>query len=258
MELSLEKILKIILKNIVVLVLATLLCGIGAFLVTKFLIPRTYVSRISFTVISTASETNVANPSYLNSNLNYTRSIVSSKVRMLDVPDYYNMVAAQLENDIDKLIEANPQAASELEQSKKNAAQIASAISFTLIDETELFAVNVRTNSASESKLIADAVGKTANARLTQLAMPENSLAGETPVTDTVRCYENPQMGAFAGPNILMNTFAGCFVGFAITFIIILIITLTDTRIKGLAELNEKYKDIPVLGTVASFKTSKK
>lgn len=258
MELSLEKIFKIIWKNIVVITVVSIIFGGASFAVSKFIIPKTYVSRIGFTVISTASETNVANPSYLNSNLNYTREIVRSKIAMLNTYDYYSMVASQLNSDIDSYIAQHPEKAQELEQSKKNPAQIDSAVSFSLVDNTELFTVTVRTNSPGESQMIAEAIGKTANVRLTQLAMPDNSLAGHTPVTDTVRCYEKPLYGSLAGPNVLSNTLMGAMLGFALTFSIFFIITIKDTRVKNINEFTEKYKDIPVLGTVVSFKTAKK
>lgn len=258
MEISIDKILKLIWKNIVVILLVSVLCAVGAFLITRYTVADTYVSEIGFTVVSTASDTNVANPSYLNSNLSYTRSIVRSKVEMLKTNDYYEMVAAQLNSDIDELIVANPDKEALLNASKKTAAQIGRSVSFSIIEETELFTIRVVTNSSGESKMIADAIKKTANARLTLLALPDNALEGETTITDTVRCYKTPLMGVHSGPNIRNNTLIGFVLGFIVAFAVIFVIDMLDTRVKTVSDLEERYSKIPVLGTVASFKTTKK
>lgn len=258
MELSLERILKLVLKNILVLLISAFICAVAMFFITKYTIPKTYVSSIGFTVISTASDTNVANPSYLNSNLNYIRQIVSSKVALLNTLDYYTMVSSQLNSDIDALIEDYPDMKEELEGSKKTPNQIRRAVSFRVMQETELFTAIVTTGSPAESKMIADAIEKTANVRLTQLARPENALAGETVITDTVRCYETPLMGTLSGPNIVSNTLMGFIAGFAIMLAVIVIIDMLDKRVRNLSELSDKFGDVPVLGMVASFKASKK
>ena len=258
MELSLEKILKLVWKNILVLALATIICAMSAFFITKHTIPNTYVSTIGFTIISTASDTNVENPSYLSSNLSYIRQIVSSKVAMLDTLDYYTMVASQLNSDIDLLIEQHPEMKEELEASKKTPSQISRAVSFRVLADTELFNVVVTTNSAGESKMIADSIVATANVHLTQLARPDNALAGETVATDTVRCYETPIIGVLSGPNVMANTFMGFVAGFFITLLAIIVIDMLDKRIKSIGDLSDRFGDIPVLGMVASFKASKK
>lgn len=258
MEISMDKLLKLVWKNIVILVLAAVVCAVGAFLFTRYTVADTYVSEIGFTIVSTASDTNVANPSYLNSNLSYTRSIVRSKVEMLKTNDYYEMVAAQLNSDIDELIEEYPDKAQILNAAKKTAAQIGASVSFSIIEETELFTIRVVTNSSGESKMVADAIKKTANARLTQLALPDNALEGETTVTDTVRCYKTPLMGVHAGPNVRNNTLIGFVLGFVAAFAVIFVIDMLDTRVKTVSDLEERYNKIPVLGTVASFRTTKK
>ena len=171
---------------------------------------------------------------------------------MLSTNDYYIQVAEQLNRDIDKLIAENPEHAAELEASKKSAGQIGAALSFRIIEDTELFTISVITNSKSESKMIADAIEKTANARLTELSVNTDMLEGEYPVTDSVKCYEKPLMGAFAGPSTSTNTLVGFVLGFILAFAIAFIHDIADVRVKSVSDLTEKY-DIPVLGTVVSF-----
>lgn len=257
-EISVDRILKLIWKNIIILIAAALVCAVGAYLFTRYTVDDTYASEIGFTIVSTASDTNVANPSYLNSNLSYTRSIVRSKVEMLRTNDYYKMVAAQLNSDIDDLIAAHPDKADFLSLSKKNAAQIGASVSFSIIEETELFTIRVVTNSKGESKMIADAIKKTANARLTQLALPDNALEGETTVTDTVRCYKTPLTGVLVGPNLRNITLIGFVLGFVIALAVIIVIDMMDNRVKCITDLEEHYDKIPILGRVASFKTTQK
>ncbi|MBE6688684.1 MAG: hypothetical protein E7588_05335 [Ruminococcaceae bacterium] len=258
MEISLEKLFKIVWKNIIIIAVASVLCSIAAFMITKYTMPKTYVSRIGFTVISTASETNVSNPSYLNSNLAYTREIIHSKIAMLDTLDYYNMVASQLNSDIDEFAVNYPEYADDVIRSKKTAAQIKNSVRFNILENTELFTVTVTTNSSGESKMIADAIEKTANVRLTQMALSDNSLAGETAVADTVRCYETPLPGVLSGPDVFMNTITGLFIGFFASFLVFLVIDLLDNRVRTLNELTEKFENIPVLGMIATFKATTK
>lgn len=257
MDFSLKRIFGIIWKNVIFIAVVSVVFASISFCYTKFAMPKRYVSKISFTVVSTASDTNVANPSYLNSNLLYTRSIVKSKVTMLATNDYYLLVADQLNKDIDNLIMENPEYAAELEASKKTAAQIGAAISFSIIEDTELFTIRVMTNSMSESKMIADAIEKTANARLTELSVNSDMLEGEYPVTDSVKCYEKPLIGSFAGPGVGKNTIVGFLIGFIIAFALAFVHDIADVRVKSVSDLTEKY-DIPVLGTVASFDPAKR
>lgn len=257
MEYSLKRLLEILWKNVIFVSAVSVAFAAIFFCYTKFAMPKRYVSKISFTVVSTASDTNVANPSYLNSNLLYTRSIVKSKVTMLATNDYYMLVADQLNRDIDQLIAENPQHAEVLEASKKTAAQIGAAISFSIIDETELFTIKVVTNSMSESKMIADAIEKTANARLTELSVNSDMLEGEYPVSDSVKCYEKPLMGVFAGPSAGRNMIVGFLLGFILAFALVFMYDVADVRVKNVSDLTEKY-DIPVLGTVVSFDPAKR
>lgn len=257
MDVSMKKLLEIVWKNIIFIAVVSVVFASCFFCYTKFAMPKKYVSKISFTVVSTASDTNVANPSYLNSNLLYTRSIVKSKVTMLATNDYYLLVADQLNKDIDQLILENPEHAQELEASKKTAAQIGAAISFSIIEETELFTIKVVTNSMSESKMIADAIEKTANARLMELSVNSDMLEGEYPVTDSVKCYEKPLMGKFAGPSVGRNTIVGFMLGFVLAFALAFMRDITDVRVKSVSDLTDKY-DIPVLGTVVSFDPAKR
>lgn len=258
MEISLHKLFKIIWKNIVIVALTSVLCAIGAFLITKYTIPKTYVSRIGFKVISTASETNISNPSYLNSNLSYTREIVRSKIAMLETRDYYTIVASQVNSDIDEFAANYPEYANEVINSKKTAVQIGNAIKFNIIEDTELFTVTVTTNSSGESKMIADAIEKTANVRLTQMSVSDSSLAGEAAFADTVRCYETPLPGVLSGPSIFRNTIAGLFIGFLFSFLVFLAIDLLDKHVRTISEFTEKYENIPVLGMIPTFKSKSK
>ena len=257
MDFSLKRILGIVWKNIIFISVVSVVFASCAFCYTKFAMPKRYVSKIGFTVVSTASDTNVANPSYLNSNLVYTRSIVKSKVRMLATNDYYLLVSEQLNRDIDQLINDNPEYAEELAASKKSAGQIGAALSFNIIEDTELFTISVVTNSKSESKMIADAIEKTANARLTELSVNSDMLEGEYPITDSVKCFEKPLMGAFAGPSTGRNTIIGFIIGFILSFALAFLHDIADVRIKNVSDLTEKY-DIPVLGTVVSFDPAKR
>ncbi len=258
MEISLEKIWKIFWRNIIIIASSAVICAVAAYFITEYTIPKTYVSNAGFTVVSTASETNVDNPSYLNANLNYTRSIVSSKIIMLKTLDYYTMVAQQYNSDIDALIAQYPERKEELQLSKKTAGEIAGTISFSIIQDTELFDVNVKTGSPSESKMIADAVVKTANARLSQIVQKENTLTGEAPDADTVRCYKTPLIGSISGPSKKTNTLMGFLIGFILSYAVFFVINILDTRVKSAKELQEAFENIPVLGMISSFKTAKK
>ena len=237
--------------------MVSVLFACAFFCFTKYTMPKKYVSTIGFTVVSSASDVNLSNPTFLTSNLAYARNIVKTRVRMLGTLDYYTKVSEQVNSDIDALIAEYPEHAAELEKSKKTAVQIGKSLSFSIIEETELFTVRVSTNSMSESKLIAEAVEKTANKHLTQLSVSADMLESEQPVADSVKCFEKPLMGKFAGPSISKNTVVGFIFGFILSFGIVFVLSILDVRIKSAYDLSEKY-DIPVLGSVISFEPAKR
>ena len=144
MEFSFKDILQIVRKNILFILIVSIVAGAGTFACTKLFIKPTYTSTVKLYV----NTTNSGKTSYedLNSH-NYAQKMVATYIEILDTNHFYSKVAMSLPD-------------------RYNEAFLKKSISFSEVTDTEVFSATATANDPIEAKTIADAVAKAAPATI--------------------------------------------------------------------------------------------
>ena len=119
-------------------------------------------------------------------------------------------------------------------------------VSVYSVDETQVFKVDVTSNSPQMAADIANAIAKVA---------PEKIAS----IVDgcSIRLISGAKVpGVKSGPNVRSHAIKGAVLGFALSLFAVCVITLLDTRIKEEDDLNRW--DYPILGVIPSFTASQK
>lgn len=224
MEFSFKDILRIVRKNILFIIIVSVVAGAGAFFVTKLFISPTYTSTVKLYVNTPIS----GKTSYddLNSH-NYAQKMVATYIEILDTNHFYSKVATSLPD-------------------KYNEAFLKKSISFSEVTDTEVFSATVTANDPIEAKTIADAVAKTAPATIREQFEGNASLK----IVDEAQLPKNP-----TSPNPVRNALVAFFGGMLISLIIAFIRDYFDVKIKYDDELTVLC-GLPVLAAIPEFAKS--
>lgn len=220
MEFSFKDIWRIIKKNIVFIVAVTLAFALCAFVGTKFLVKETYATSVKL-YVSTSHDSSSGYDSLQSHN--YAQNIVATYIEMLDSNRFYTAVAEQLENEY-------------------TASQLKGMISFTRIEDTEVFKANVTCNSPEEAKKIADAVAVKAPETI---ALLKNE--AQLKIVDEAVLPTTP-----ASPNVSRNVMVAFMAGLILSLIIVFVRDYFDVKIKYNEEMTTLCK-VPVLGAIPDF-----
>lgn len=125
--------------------------------------------------------------------------------------------------------------------------QLKSLLSFSQINETEIFRVTVTSTNAAQSADIANAIAQTAPD-----AIVKKIKAGGVSVLDYAKVPSSP-----SSPNLKKNILIGAIAGFAVSFIGFFIYELFDTTITSERDLEREF-EIPVIGSVPRLVPSSK
>ena len=166
MEFSFKDILQIVRKNILFILIVSIVAGAGAFACTKLFIKPTYTSTVKLYV----NTTNSGKTSYedLNSH-NYAQKMVATYIEILDTNHFYSKVAMSLPD-------------------RYNEAFLKKSISFSEVTDTEVFSATATANDPIEAKTIADAVAKAAPATIKEQFEGNASLK----IVDEAQLPKNP------------------------------------------------------------------
>ena len=224
MEINLKTLLDWILKGIVFIVVVTLLAGAGAFLYTKYFVAPTYRAEVKFCADSEDRG---------NAGMTYYKSVAPQYVELLNVNEFYQMVADELLNTRQKFYETS---------------QIRRMVNFSgVVEDTSVFYARVTAPDAQEAYDVAYAVAAAAPKRI-------QSLRGE----DSLMVASMPQKPSSpASPSVRNNTIYGLFAGLVISVVLVVVKELLDNRIKTADEITEMY-GLPVLGAVPDFSNQEK
>lgn len=219
-EISLQQLVSIIRKNIIIVLACTFICGIGTFTVSKFIVPKTYVSTVKLYV----STPNTSKNSTTDINaLNYAQKVVNTYIEMLQTNNFYQKVL-------------------EKSQISMNLVDFKKMIQFSTLNNTEVFQVKISSRDPKEAKKIADAITNLAPATISQL-QEDASLK----VVDPADLPDKP-----SAPNTLSSTIIGFLFGFALSVIFFLVKEMWDVRIKCEEDITQNYS-IPVLASIPAF-----
>ncbi len=222
MEISFKDILRIIKKNLIFIIIVSLIFAVCSFFVTKFFIQKTYTSTVKLYV---STDYNGASSGYQDLNAyNYSSKLVSTYIELLDTNNFYGNVSKELNN-------------------KYTATELKSMIKFTRVEETEVFKADITSSSPTEAKSIADAVAKTAPETVKELLSNNSTLK----VVDEATTPKNP-----TSPNVAKNVIISLLIGIIVSLIIAFVRDYFDVKIKYDDEMTT-IANLPVLAAIPDF-----
>lgn len=221
MEISFKDILRIIKKNLIFILIVSLIFAVCSFFVTKFFIKKTYTSTVKLYV---SANYNGSSGNEDLSLYSYTSKLVATYIQMLDTNSFYTSVSKALDE-------------------KYTASELQAMIKFTGVDDTEVFKADVVSDSPTAAKSIADAVAKVAPVTISSILKNNSQLK----IVDEATIPKNP-----TSPNVLKNVLLALLAGLVISLAIAFIRDYFDVKIKYNEEMTTLCK-VPVLAAIPDF-----
>ena len=221
MEISFSQLMSIIRKNIAVILVFALICGFGVYIVSEFFIPKTYVSTVKLYVSVSGSSTKKSDTD-LN-DLNYAQKVVDTYVEMLQTDSFLKKV--QDKSGIDM----------KFDDFKK-------AVSFSAMNDTEVFKADARSHDPQTAKNIADAVSELAPTTIAEFQDNAN-----LKIVDPAVLPSNP-----SSPNTTLLTAVAIILGLFLSVLYFVLRECLDVRIKCEEDITEHY-NIPILASIPAF-----
>ena len=219
---DLRDLLKVLKEHLIVIIVATVACGIAGFALSNFVVEKKYVSEALLYVENSA---NKSEDSAININdINAAQKLVNT-CQILFTSD----------NVLNKLAE-------DLSSLGYTAGQYKKMISVSSVNNTEVLEVSVESNSPETSKLVAD--------KVVQLSMDEYYRVIKNGSIEVVSEAALPKTHTF--PSNTTFTLIGLVIGLFVTYFIYLLIELFDTKVKADDDLAKRY-DIPVFAEIMDF-----
>lgn len=223
MNVSLAQVVKLLAKNILLIVLSAVIGLAGAFMISKFVVKPTYISTVKLYVSTNDTTQNSMNN--LN-DLNYAQKIVNTYIEMLQTNRFYSTVKDKSGTNLT------------LDEIKK-------MITFSILNDTEVFQASVASPNPSEAKSIADLI--------TMLAPDTINSIKESATLKVVDVAEFPEKPS--SPNIILNSIVGFLLGALLSVLFVFLREALDVRIKDEDDVLERY-NIPILGCIPDFEFS--
>ena len=213
-----KMILDVLRKNLVFIIITVLVFSLGSFFVTNFLVTKQYTSTISLYVETVDIQ-------YSLNMQNYALKLVNTYLRMLDTNTFYTKLSEELGG-------------------KYTPAALSEMISFKSDETTEVFDVNVVSESPTESKLIADTIAEVAPETISNLKSNAKLKV----------CDEAQLPTKYSSPSTSGNVIIAFAIGLVLALAVSFIRYFMDKKIKYDDEMTT-ILDIPVLAAIPSFDT---
>lgn len=221
MEISFKDIARIIKKNIIFVLIVSLLFSVCTFFYTSFFVKKTYTASVKLYV---SADYNGNSANEVLSQYNYNSKLVATYIQMLDTNNFYTDVAKNFNN-------------------KYSASQIKSKIKFKSVENTEVFEASVVSNSPAEAKHIADAVAKIAPNTISKLLKSSSQLK----IVDEATMPEKP-----TSPDVKKNVLIAFLIGLVLSLIVAFVRDFFDVKIKFDDELTT-ISGVPILAAIPDF-----
>lgn len=220
MEITFKDIISIIKKNLIFIIITSLVFAAGSFLITKCFIQKTYTATVKLYV----ETTNDGATSYDSlQSYNYAEKLVATYIQMLSTNNFYTAVSKELNE-------------------KYTPAQIKASTTFTRIEETEVFEADVIAKTPTDAKNIADAIAKTAPETIKKL----NDNA-QLKIVDEATLPKDP-----TSPVTSRNVLLAFLIGLVLSLIIAFVRDYLDVKIKYDGEMTT-ICNVPVLAAIPNF-----
>ena len=221
-----KMIFEVLRKNLVFIIITVLVFSLGSFFITNFLVKKHYTSTISLYVETVDSQPDSPNSAVYSLNMqNYALKLVNTYIRMLDTNTFYSKLANELDN-------------------KYTPVELSKMISFKSDETTEVFDVQVVSESPTESKKIADTIAEVA---------PETISNLKTNAKLKV-CDEAQLPTKHSSPSVSRNVIIAFAIGLLLSLAVSFIRHFLDKKIKYNDEMTT-ILNIPVLAAIPSFDT---
>ena len=221
MEITLPQLLKLLRKKLSAILACMLIVGIVVFGVSEFVMEKTYVSTVKLYVFTPASSANNGNENI--NELNYAQKVVNTYIEMLETSSFFENVEKKAGVDLP------------LEKFNK-------MVTFTTLNDTEVFEASASASSPEEAKKIADAVSSLAPSTIAQFKE-----GASLKIVDPATYPDKP-----SSPHVLMNTVIGLLLGLVLSVCWFLLRDSLDFRIKSEEDITEDY-NLPVLASIPAF-----
>lgn len=214
--------LKILQKNIIMIMIVTVLTAAIGFLLAMFIVPKKYTSECLMYVENSSSKSE------------------DSAININDIN------AAQKLVNTCQILFTSDQTLSELNEvlgGVYSVGQLKKMVSVSSVNNTEVLKISAVSGSPNESYEI--------NIKLSELAKKEFNRVIKNGSIETVSAASYPNGHTF--PSTLKFTAVGFLIGLAGSYFVFLVIDLLDTKVKPTDDLMEIY-DIPVFAEILDFK----
>lgn len=224
-EIDISKIFEALLKRIKMIILFTAAFGISAFLISNFVITPKYIASVSMCITNNKS---MASDSLDINDVNAGIALVPTYIELMQSYNILSEVAAKTQ-DLGYTVE-----------------DIASMISVSTVDETQIAVVSVVNTNPEHANIIANAIADIVPDRIvsfmegTSIKVVDNSVLPEEP----------------ASPNVKKYTVFGLALGLFLGAALAVLMELLDRTVKSEGDLNSIYENIPVLGIIPEFNHS--
>ncbi len=221
---TLSELLSILLKHVKVLALVSLLTGAVAFVVSLFVIPPTYTSEVLL---------------YVN---NISNNQQSQGVNINDIN-----ASQQLVNTYAVILNSDPFVTGIIQAEKLSITpeKLKKKVMIGAVNGTEILSVKVENSNSQVACNIAN--------RYAEMAIPEIERivsGGSVKIIANAKAADRP-----TSPRVGLNTVIGIMLGLVGSCIVVLLINLFDTTVKGENDLTAHY-NIPILGVVPNANTN--
>ena len=224
-EIDLLQLIEAIWKRIWIVIAATLLCGLLAFVTAKFIITPTYQSSARMYVNNTTERT---------SNTITSAEITAAK-NLLDV----YIVILNSESTLDAVIEE-----ANLPYTTR---YLAGMISAKAVSSTEVFEITATSTDPAEAKLIVDTMLDILPDRIAEIVEGSSAKVVSEAKLPTHK----------AAPSVKRYTLIGLLLGLVVSCGVIVVLEMLDTTVHESSYLTETYK-LPVLAIVPDMRRKKK
>lgn len=221
---SLVEIFYLLLSKIWYIVVSTVVCALGAFIISNYLMTPTYQSRLSLYVFNGDFHSKEAS----SNDLIMAQQLVNSYMAVLKSDRFLNSVIKDVGLDVTpKVLSKN--------------------IKMSVIQDTELFEIIVSSATPNMAFKIANSFVKLAPQGIERIVQ-----TGRTEIVDTPIMAEKP-----SAPNILQCVVIGAILGLVFSSVIIIATDMFDTKIKSKEDITNLYS-VPILGSIPLCREDKK
>lgn len=223
-ELDLMEVLLILIKKIWIILACTVAVGLGAFLISRFLITPQYTASISMYVYNGEKRTDQL---ITASDLSTSQKLVQTYIVVLTSNTVLERVSSQLNHayttdELRDMIEASS------------------------ISDTEAFGVTVTNPDPAAAQKIANTIAEFAPDEIIRVVK-----AGGVEVIDYAVLPDKP-----SSPHSMRNGAIGALLGLVLSSLLVVVLALLDTTIRSEEDLTNKF-DLPVLGVIPSLTANK-